>query len=1175
MRAGIDATTQALYLTQGFDSHIRIRVENGDGTLIDLQDRFKAYRLEAPTPNLPIGALSVDFVRETALTSSLAPFVQASTYNRLDDGVTYNPLLQLGRLVTMDVALTTEGAARPGGGGFWYEVFRGTITSVKWPQRYGRTASISCTDMGGLLQKSKSEAEFTYTAGTAIETVVQQVLTNNGHTWVTLDVPLATGKVLPNDYAPGLQKTVWEQVAALAQSMGWLIWFKYQSASDLRLALFEPPRGKTVADQTVSVIHEFTDFGINESDIGNVGYVRYYDEDGVQQQVGPVEDGASIIAYGGSSGIRRTFWIVLAPDSPVRTLTDATDLLNAALADVADPDVLATVTLPPMWFADAAVDLYTFPTVDGRLFDVAQSAAPFSVTTEGQGNQPQTSTMALRGKPSSGAKSWAIVGGGEIITTGTGTGLSSIVLPDVLDSFVLGASVPYVTAGGPTDAFPRRAFTVHTTADLSDWSLGALFLQDVGNVVLHGPQGIENYMRFQNTATVAGPNLGFISNAEHAGSGDISGLKLYAGSLVINGSGNVTGTLSIFDASVVARVGGKTGVVSGKFVGFRGNIPSSNAAVTGTLWNAYMDGTAPNYFAGRTYFGSSTDTTYLERSTTMVLATGAQFAASSFAIGPTVVIDAAYVLQNVTISAALLTAGTLPDARLSANVAMLNAAAGQTFANAQKFTAFTRIGSQTSGAVLVVGDQSVTGANSLTSGVGQEIYADGNAVFTAFLFSNRSTGTSAGLGFLWGLTASAGGSPAKRAMAWQLQKTGTWDATTTNQNASFVTRLIRDGTLTDTLFLTSKANLGLNGNAFGGGEGAFFIANAITNVTSTPAGGSILWSAAGVLKTRSSVDALGGYYVNGQQVVTPTGTLAPGSVANAAAFAAALKPVEVWTYATLPSPGATDQVAFVTDWPLGGGPTGPRLARWNGSAWVAMVNTSELVGTITAAQITAGAINSTHLSASSVTAGAIAAGAVTATAINVATLSSIAANVGTLNAGLIQNGAGTMYIDLSAATSYFIQHPRLSLLHAGGAEFTGTVKLTVALGNSLEFWNGATQVATVSTTVFTAGSGFTAINFNFPGITRSLAVSAQAGNLLIENVDSTGAASASIGLGSTLILSASSGIMVGLGGAELAFYGLTPGVTKGAVAGSRGGNAALANLLSYLANRGLLTDSTT
>jgi hypothetical protein len=52
------------------------------------------------------------------------------------------------------------------------------------------------------------------------------------------------------------------------------------------------------------------------------------------------------------------------------------------------------------------------------------------------------------------------------------------------------------------------------------------------------------------------------------------------------------------------------------------------------------------------------------------------------------------------------------------------------------------------------------------------------------------------------------------------------------------------------------------------------------------------------------------------------------------------------------------------------------------------------------------------------------------------------------------------------------------------------------------------------------------------------------------------------------------GPVIGRTGDRIAFYGATP-IVKGTITGAKGGNVALANLLTYLASIGILTDSTT
>jgi hypothetical protein len=52
------------------------------------------------------------------------------------------------------------------------------------------------------------------------------------------------------------------------------------------------------------------------------------------------------------------------------------------------------------------------------------------------------------------------------------------------------------------------------------------------------------------------------------------------------------------------------------------------------------------------------------------------------------------------------------------------------------------------------------------------------------------------------------------------------------------------------------------------------------------------------------------------------------------------------------------------------------------------------------------------------------------------------------------------------------------------------------------------------------------------------------------------------------------GIVVGGSGQRIAFYGASP-IAKPSVSGSRGGNAALASIITALSAYGLITDTTT
>jgi hypothetical protein len=414
LRQGVDSATLALYQSGIFDMHSRVRVENGSGTPIDLFGRYFDYLWKLPNPNEPIGSLTVSFVRETTadnLTTSLAPTVVSSSFNKLDNGTSYSPLLQLGRIVTLDIALTVVGGARPAGGStLWYRVFDGYITNVDWPEHESRTASITCNGLAGILQIAKSEDSYVYTAGSTLETIAQQILTNNGFGSIPITFTEPTNKTIPVDYGPGLQKTIWSQIWDLAQSMGWIVTYRYFNRTTPTLTFYPPAREKVSTDMTVTA-WDYQALSIDEREVRNVGYMAFWNSQGQDQLIGgppDFENEQSIIKYGGSKMIRRPFWIRLEQDSPIRRQEDAEDMLAAALSDVSDPDAIASVITFPLIFAESGVDRYLFPAKQ-RLFDSAQNFAPFAVSVHVTADEQPYSVVDVRGVPTAGARTWRTI----------------------------------------------------------------------------------------------------------------------------------------------------------------------------------------------------------------------------------------------------------------------------------------------------------------------------------------------------------------------------------------------------------------------------------------------------------------------------------------------------------------------------------------------------------------------------------------------------------------------------------------------------------------------------------------------------------------------------------------------------------------------------------------------
>lgn len=501
MRPDISAPTLTLLESGDFDVHWKLEVANGSGTLVDLSDRIEAISGNLPSPDQPIGTLEVEFLREPNEdgSDSLAFLLGASTLNRLDDATTYSPQLQVGRDVVASAALTARGGARPGSG--FYEVFRGKIRRTGSPEQFGN-ARIACVDQSGALQRTKTETERTYAAGTPIATAIQTVLNDNGFSSITINVPVATPAVLSSNLKVSAQKTVWEVIWSLAQSIGWVVWWRYQADGAADLTLFEPDRDKVTSDFTFALIRAVSELDIDEEAIGNVLIGQYYDSDEALQTTTPVTDATSISKYG---GIRRSFWISEEVDSPIRSEADMTALLTQALSDLSEPDALVTVTVPCFLFGEVSVDLYTLPSND-ILWDSAQVLAPFAISFSHRIGQDHESVVPLRGKPTAGAKVWKGRGGDSRIPSqepetvyGFTDFIRTYTATDVTSTLTVGSKVSevwvfegtYAVAAVPADPYAA------ITADLSSATILTVGVDALTHVTPIPAYGSVTFVQFE------------------------------------------------------------------------------------------------------------------------------------------------------------------------------------------------------------------------------------------------------------------------------------------------------------------------------------------------------------------------------------------------------------------------------------------------------------------------------------------------------------------------------------------------------------------------------------------------------------------------------------------------------------------------------------------------------
>jgi len=304
----------------------------------------------------PVNAASIDLRRDSGTTLSLAPYRTDSTLNRLDDGVTYSPLIYPGRKVTIEVATTAIGATIVAGD--YKPMFEGTVESVAWQES---PVSIRCRDRGGrLVDRWVQFAYKPVPGGDDLSVLVQTVYDG----WVgsgssvpfpeTIYIPVAPSEFI-NEYLQQPMR-VMDALQALAKVKAWDIRYKWDDGtSAFRLTLYEPPRSKTTPDYTFgpSDYLNITNLDIDRLGVRNWIEVQYPD-------IGPPKSRGGITVSDSTSitNFDLQYQLISEGDySPITTGAQATALGNAVLSDLKDPK--ATHELETHFFWPAQLyDLY-------------------------------------------------------------------------------------------------------------------------------------------------------------------------------------------------------------------------------------------------------------------------------------------------------------------------------------------------------------------------------------------------------------------------------------------------------------------------------------------------------------------------------------------------------------------------------------------------------------------------------------------------------------------------------------------------------------------------------------------------------------------------------------------------------------------------------------------------
>lgn len=398
---------------------LRVKVANGSGTMIDLTSWVVAYSIDGDKDQ-PVGGATVSFARADGPTKSFSPLRTDSTLNRLDDGVTYGPQLDINRAITIELATTAPGAAILGSD--YKLLFKGTIDIVDFASTPVKAV---CRDLGAQIVDRKIEATASYGSGPgiAVETVMQSELDAIFGAGV---IPLYTPSSPSYQISPAFQQQVMPEMdaqVALAQLPGFDVRYRWDDGTAaFRFTLTNPPRTKTTPDYTFgpSGYFDVTALSLDITDIRNVIIVNYPDSaDFGNRHTITVSDSASITKYG-----RRTLIITEADTSPINTSAEATTMGNAALSDLKEPKADQEILMPLFWPGDLD-DLYRF-SPNGVHYNTNQDLAVVQITHSGQktdkGFKHQTN-VKVRGSPIGQYNTW--LGRGGTIGPGGGPGGSA------------------------------------------------------------------------------------------------------------------------------------------------------------------------------------------------------------------------------------------------------------------------------------------------------------------------------------------------------------------------------------------------------------------------------------------------------------------------------------------------------------------------------------------------------------------------------------------------------------------------------------------------------------------------------------------------------------------------------------------------------------------------------
>jgi hypothetical protein len=270
-------------------------------------------------------------------------------------------------------------------------------TEPTWPTGAGATV----VDGGVTWTESGSTS---ITAGTPVETVIQQILDDNIG-GITLNTPVSPSWSIKGYKVD--RSNVWDAVKKLADQIGWDLRYKWDSgSSSFKLTLYTPNRANTTADRTFTSAQRYplTKLTTQVQWIRNAVQVVYSDSADLDANKIPKRktvvrtDATSISSYG-----RRFCEVAESDASNIDSSTEANALADAILSDLANPVAEHECEVPLFRHVELS-DLYQWNS-DALHYDSNQKLAVTGYAHKITGTSART-TIETRGKPSTGFRRW-------------------------------------------------------------------------------------------------------------------------------------------------------------------------------------------------------------------------------------------------------------------------------------------------------------------------------------------------------------------------------------------------------------------------------------------------------------------------------------------------------------------------------------------------------------------------------------------------------------------------------------------------------------------------------------------------------------------------------------------------------------------------------------------------